>query len=265
MADTSRRRPSDVHKDVACYLLRTSQGDAQCVIARVVSTEEIQSHVLITNHHVLPTNESIRGCSLVIGSKTLKLKVGLPLYSCCGPNSAWAGTSPNSSIHAPLPGREAAGRCPREEDWTAVILDNDFVSKLVNVTFPILRLRERDGTSTDISIFERSKHGEIKLHNFKLNGARENGGVGLKRDISDYVSRSRLRYPCIPLSDIGPGCSGAPIFTIGVDNSLSLVGIHCSSPGANTVSDANHVGLSTDFILSSLYCGEETFIGGAQL
>ena len=252
MANALRRRPSDFHKDIACCLLRTSQGDAQCVIA---STEG--RHVLITNHHVLPTKESIKGCSLVVGrSKPLQLKEGLPLSSCCGPNSAW----PTSSIHVPLPGGEKAGCCPREEDWTAVILDDDFARKLAStykMTFPILCLYERDDTNTAISIFERSKDGEIKLHNFNLNGVCRNEGKGLERDVNDHLSRSRLRYPCTPSSDIGSGCSGAPIFVLRDENTPSLVGIHCSSPGPNS-DDTNHVGLSIDFIISSLYCGERT-------
>ena len=72
---------------------------------------------------------------------------------------------------------EKVGCCPREEDWTAVILDDDFARKLAStykMTFPILRLYERDDTDTAISIFERSKDGEIKLHNFNLNGACQN-------------------------------------------------------------------------------------------
>ena len=265
----ARRRPSDVHKDVACCLLRTSRGDGQCVIAEDTTHGR---HVLITNHHVLPNRDSInKDCSLVftgLGTKNVKLKVER-LYSCCGQGSAWTGTS----IHVPLPEKEEAGCCPRREDWTVVILEKDFARELASthrMTFP--RLCDRGTVNTDISLFERLQNGELKLHPVHVAiqppGVPENRKACIKHDVQDYVSRSRLRYPFQVLGDIGPGCSGAPIFAIhmaGGTNTLSLLGIHCTSPGPDS-SDAYHVGLSIDFIMSSLYCGEAFFffLGGGR-
>ena len=252
---STRRRASDVHKDVACCLLRTSRGDGQCVIAED-TTSTRGRHILITNHHVLPSRESIKDCWLVLGTKNLKLKVER-LYSCCGPDSAWTGTS----IHVPLPEKEEAGCCPRREDWTVVILDKDFARKLASthrMTFPRFCVCDRGAVNTDVSLFERLESGQLKLHPVAIQppGVPENREACIKHDVQDYVSRSRLRYPFQVSGDIGPGCSGAPIFAMaGGTNTLSLLGIHCTSPGPDS-SDAYHVGLSIDFIMSSLYCGE---------
>ena len=258
MATLPRRRASDIHKDVACCLLRTLRGDGQCVIAEDTTHGR---HVLITNHHVLPSRESIKDCWLVLGTKNLKLKVER-LYSCCGPDSAWTGTS----IHVPLSEKEEAGWCPRKEDWTVVILEKDFAREIElastrRMTFPRLCVSDRPRgvvSTPSVSLFERLRSGELKVHpvNIQLLGVPENREACIQRDIQDYVSRSRLRYPYQPSGDVGPVCSGAPLFAIADGtNTLSLLGIHCTSPGPDS-SDAYHVGLSIDFIMSSLYCGE---------
>ena len=246
---TALQSESDVHKDIACCILRTSQGSGQCVIAK----DEKGRYLLITNHHVLPSTESIKDCTLSFPSKpSLKLKAKR-LYSCCGPDSVWAGTP----VHVPLPEREGNGCCPRGEDWTAVILDKDVARELEkhHVTFPRLGGCDRRRVyNAEVKLVERLGGGELKLHRLDIlpeTGVSE-GGVSIQSDLRDNVSLSRLRYPYKLLGGVDPGCTGAPIFIVDGDN-VTLLGIHCSSPGSR---DGHYTGLPVDFIISSLYCGE---------
>ena len=97
-------------------------------------------HFLITNHHLIPspTEQEISKCKLIfelgenyaiVPRKASNQEVSF--YSCCGP----------ASVDRKRPTHKN-DCCPRNEDWTVVILDEGFVQKLSGAGMRFLSLQE---------------------------------------------------------------------------------------------------------------------------
>ena len=217
-------------------------------------------YVLITNHHVLPAKGKLSESSLIVAGGT-ELRPIVPdtttpsgsyFYSCCGPE----GVVRETPAHVTLSEHEEDGRCPRGEDWTAVVLDRSFAQKLTRtpMTYPCLLAHEQSqrGEYSDVGVFERSPSGAMILHSVQPNFGGPERGQSLQHQVQDCISRFTIEYPYRESGDLGPGCSGGPIFVM---DTLSLLGIHCSSPSGRDTSRDHCTGLSMNFIVSSLYCG----------
>ena len=109
----------------------------QCVIAE---DRAHRRHFLITNHHLIPspTEQEISKCKLIfelgenyaiVPRKASNQEVSF--YSCCGP----------ASVDRKRPTHKN-DCCPRNEDWTVVILDEGFVQKLSEAGMRFLTLQE---------------------------------------------------------------------------------------------------------------------------
>ena len=220
---------------VASFILRSKDGSVgQCVITES-STQDM--HILITNHHILSSEEDIGHCTLDTGDGiALQIKAAQKtaldervFYSCCGPGSIWAGPPP---IHVPLEGNKKAGYCPREEDWSAVILDEDFVNstlkRIFKGSFPPIKSVNHVG-GINAKIVKRLKKYAIESNtDVIIEEPPSLQGTSCVRDqVSVYKSWCVLRYLCSEASkNVGEGCYGAPILSM----DGSLLGLHCSSP-----------------------------------
>ena len=255
------RRPSVELSVVACCRLRTQDGEGQCVIAEEKALNNNRTrYMLIANHHTLPTRAKLSESSLVIAGG-VELKSIVPdtttkcfFYSCCGPDSMWG-----TPTHVPLNRHEESGCCPREEDWTVVILDSNFVQKhMRRMMFPCLAPQEQTSCGySDVSIFERSNTGTITLHSVQPSVESPSSGMRiLQQGVENCVSRFKIQYPYKESGDIGPECAGGPIFDM---DTLLLLGIHCRSPFRCDSSRDYCSGLSINYIISSLYCGETDY------
>ena len=262
---TSDGRPIDLHDVAASFLLRTQKGDGQCVIAVDRTHENKPRYVLITNHHVLPRKEALAKSRLFgIGGENDPIKpdqtIGRYFYSCCGPDSVWC-----TPIHVPLgplPEQKKAGCCPRNEDWAVVILDKTFAEQICTRTgmeCPDLVHVPHHKTGNDISIFERSDTGKLTPHGVQFNFELLENETSIQHEIKNCISRFVIPYLYTVSGNLGEGCSGGPIFLIVSDIHVRyLLGIHCSSPqGPDHRSHC--FGLSTNFIISSLYCGKRLY------
>lgn len=254
------RRPSDKLSDVACCRLRTPDGEGQCVIAEEKTQNNRTRYMLIANHHTLPTKAKLNDSSLIVAGGA-ELKPIVPdtttkcfFYSCCGPDSLWA-----TPTHVPLHKHEEAGCCPRDEDWTVVILDKNFALKYMRtrMTLPCLVPQKQTSSAySDVGVFERSNMGTITLHSVQPSFKSPERGLPisiLQQDVENCLSLFKIQYPYKESGDIGPDCAGGPIFSM---DTLSLLGIHCKSPFRRDSSRDYCSGLSINFIISSLYCGE---------
>ena len=181
--------------------------------------------------------------------------VGLTSHgSCCGP----------ASVDRKRPTHEN-DCCPRNEDWTVVILDEGFVQELrranPGMKFPILQEIEVGSTKCvngDIGCLERLFIGKCNgnifatavLHNIQAKF--ENSETKKVYVHVPPSSRLWIKYPYLESGDIGPGCSGGPILIFDDD---SLLGIQCCYPTSRS-SNSYIIAPSINLIIFSLYCGE---------
>ena len=261
-------RPRDERKDIAFFGLNTQSGYGQCVIAEDKAHRGQERYFLITNHHLIPSPTEISKCKLIFEMKKdydiVPRKQGVYFYSCCGP----------ASVDTERPTHENKC-CPRKEDWTVVILDEDFVhqklkSANTKMRFPILHEIEVGNTKCvngDIGCLERlmiredrdAKGNIIIIATAVLHNIQAKFKNSVTKKVYEDVppsSTSWITYPYLQSGDIGPGCSGGPILIFDDDSLLGIQSCYPESCSSNSFITAPSINL----IIFSLYCGERYIV-----
>ena len=230
-------------------------GEAQCVLTDLPGG----GTALITCHHVLPRLSAVTGGRLVFSSKAAfdlspKRFSSCDCRSCCGAEGVW-----NTKAHF-------NDNCPYKNDWTVLTLEPNFASEIRQKKHFESFATPTFDHSTLQSVFQ--KHEDIHLYIFKRTEVVNKTSITLITPESPasnlkpldaraewYKKASVLRYHRDPFWDVGPGCSGAPIFGFyegpvddsGLQQGFNLVGIHHSSPSTGS---GDQYGISLDYLLN---------------
>ena len=258
-------------EELPCGRLELSNGGvAQCVLCEL--PEELGGDtVLITCHHVLPCLSAVTGGRLVFSSRaafSLSPEKFSSCRSCCGDEGVW-----NTEQHC-------SDNCPYRNDWTILTLEQRFASELHqlrhHLQFLSLSLAAFDHSAlhsllnqkledVHLYVFARLESGNISKTKIELKlpisqpAASSGGKSSLDVRTRWYKDASVLRYRRDPFRNVGPGCSGAPIFCYyegpvddspsGLQQGFNLIGIHQASP-SNESTDKTQYGMALNYLLN---------------
>ena len=145
------------YQNLACCGLQSTDRASslrQCTIidlgvkALEVGITHKPALAIVTNHSVIPSLSHVKEWKLLAGpSAVFKLVEGKFLHcvSCCGPQGICGRDMHKSTLENP-----SAGSCPKNADWTLLILKQDFVTELMShrsckeLKFPPVKVYSQD-------------------------------------------------------------------------------------------------------------------------